>query len=702
MSSGWIQEPDGRYYFLWTNREGRTEKCYQEEYEADQGEPVSEQATPAHALPRSQSQSGSSKSIHGRSRRSQGQNRNRRKSETTHVRPEIIVENEPDQHSGLTNNESQSWYHKGGGDGQHPHQVTSPTGNDQETPQNVNYNARSQENDTVPQPLNQDLGVEGSLATAIDKLNIDGNPQYTVAPLRSDRTDTDPQWSSQHHNRPIPYEYYTNPLQTQPTDIIQRQQWQPMSSSSQVQTTNLSGSSYNFNQNAAVGIAPQSTGRRHIVGTEGEKEPLDENYRQRNTDYKRFFRAGRVFLTLWTEAFAGNLTTHDATFLSQVSCVIHGEKVYSKIRRFVVVKQMETSCLCLPVTTYDGRGHKKRGIKLEQHGQIYSHDKPRKPTGIKKDPLKVVLAHGATGLNNSLINYGKVYCVEANVKVRDVGKLDHESEKLLKRYFKEVVTDEDSDGAYLPETDRQPRDEYNELRGVTGGTSSGPVPTYTDFSGQPSSAVAYSQTNIAQSQYTTWNSATPGTFATSRENTNYNPQGYTMTPLNTTLPYSAPIPSSNVGYRQEVTDASVPIASDQSSRMEAGGDSHYTASFPLEEAGPATDNQAFVDREHPQSSTSPPPQAGYISEHEKRRKNNVITMWYYVMWNNGQTSWETADSEYITAEMIQIYEEGDDDQDILQDIDPASTSSQHRSSSSTNQRGGKKKKRNIWGSLGHR
>jgi hypothetical protein len=99
-----------------------------------------------------------------------------------------------------------------------------------------------------------------------------------------------------------------------------------------------------------------TTGKRHITGTEGDVEPLDESYKVRNLDWKKFFRAGRVFSTLWTDAYAG--TTNDSEnnqFMSSVSYVIYKERVHSKIRRFVVVRLGDRCCTCLPVTTYDGR-----------------------------------------------------------------------------------------------------------------------------------------------------------------------------------------------------------------------------------------------------------------------------------------------------------------------------------------------------------
>jgi len=65
-------------------------------------------------------------------------------------------------------------------------------------------------------------------------------------------------------------------------------------------------------------------------------------------------------------------------------------------------------------------GYLKRGINLNEHGLIYSSEKkPVTVKGIDKLPLKVKLSKGAERLNNpSYINYGRVYTVETNVKVK--------------------------------------------------------------------------------------------------------------------------------------------------------------------------------------------------------------------------------------------------------------------------------------------
>lgn len=207
-------------------------------------------------------------------------------------------------------------------------------------------------------------------------------------------------------------------------------------------------------QDKGKGIATgrESTNRLYVASTEGGKreETLDKSYKVRNHDYKKWFRVGRVFSTLWTDALGTASNVYDSQFMSTVSVIQYGERVYSTIRRFVVVKfdPEHRFCVCLPVTTYDGRGIDKRGIRLNDHGQIYSGNRVPNPiNGLEKEPLRVKLASGARELDRrSYINYGRPYTVQTNVKVKDVGELDSASRRLLRKYYNEVnfVQDEDN------------------------------------------------------------------------------------------------------------------------------------------------------------------------------------------------------------------------------------------------------------------
>jgi hypothetical protein len=166
-------------------------------------------------------------------------------------------------------------------------------------------------------------------------------------------------------------------------------------------------------------------------------EQLDSSFKTRKSDYKKFFALGRVFKTLWTEPYAGG-NNHSQSSDRSVSDVSYGEKVFSKIRRFVVIRYVDRYCICLPVTTYDGRGLKKRGINLSDHGLIYTGQEPESPPGITLRPVKLLPSTSERMADPSYVNYARCYSIETNIKVKDGGRLSDESCRLLYENYKTV------------------------------------------------------------------------------------------------------------------------------------------------------------------------------------------------------------------------------------------------------------------------
>jgi hypothetical protein len=191
-------------------------------------------------------------------------------------------------------------------------------------------------------------------------------------------------------------------------------------------------------------------------------ETLGSGYQFRKYDWKGYFQVGRVFSMLWTEPFAGNDLSSP-----NVSVVLYNERVHSKIRRFVIVKEGDRSCTCLRITNYDGRGFQKQGINLGDHCLIYSGKPPKVVSGITRKPVKVNLAKGATRIpDSSMVHCGKVYTVETNVKTMAVGTLEPESKTLLLRYFKEVFfgPDENPQDRQEPSDINETYSKFNEMR----------------------------------------------------------------------------------------------------------------------------------------------------------------------------------------------------------------------------------------------
>jgi hypothetical protein len=175
-------------------------------------------------------------------------------------------------------------------------------------------------------------------------------------------------------------------------------------------------------------------------------------------------------MTLWHDPLGSNANEQG----SVVGTVIYGEKVYSKVRRFIVVRQGgdRRSATCLPIYSYGGNGQGKGGIKIGEHGFIYSKREPKKVPGMCSKALRVLISQNGQHLTDpSLVHYGKVHTVESNWKVKDIGVLDEDSIKTLLHYWRKVfgfVTDD------LPEPGMTPLAKEAALAYVGTGVDSHP------------------------------------------------------------------------------------------------------------------------------------------------------------------------------------------------------------------------------------
>ncbi|KAI9723285.1 MAG: hypothetical protein M1812_001168 [Candelaria pacifica] len=192
-------------------------------------------------------------------------------------------------------------------------------------------------------------------------------------------------------------------------------------------------------------VAPQEeklvVRSKHIAATNGEVEKLDKAYK-RIKKAPRFFTRGRVFMMLWTEPTSSYATSD--TWITQTR---FEENAFSAIRRFVVVKESDKHCLCVPITTYGGQGATKRGIRQGDHAIIFTGDKvPQYLEGedkITKDALQVIPDSPDAILDlRSRVNFGKIYTVEHNVKVKTVGLVAPGSMTKLKRYYEQIMLDD--------------------------------------------------------------------------------------------------------------------------------------------------------------------------------------------------------------------------------------------------------------------
>lgn len=137
-----------------------------------------------------------------------------------------------------------------------------------------------------------------------------------------------------------------------------------------------------------------------------------------------------------------------------------------------------------PILTYGGQGVAKKDVKKSDHGIVYVGRAPPSPTQAERprrgeDPMLPNAVHidpdsPQEKLSEmSRINYGKVYTIEHNVKVRGLGKVSPESEGALKNNFRIVWHGPDGcapQGHSRPETSARAMDprEVEELRRLAG------------------------------------------------------------------------------------------------------------------------------------------------------------------------------------------------------------------------------------------
>jgi hypothetical protein len=228
-----------------------------------------------------------------------------------------------------------------------------------------------------PSPF--DPGTGDSLAESLDALHVSGGEQYTHSTIAASPRDWQPPITSTRHEE---------------TPFLS-----PDRNHSQLI---YSSHDYYKEQSPAATQSQEQGPSRVLKVTPGFSKLFDSSYTVRTKDYKQFFRIGRVFSTLWTEPLGKNIDNLDPPFVSEV---VYSGRANTTIRRFLVIREGKGSISCLPITSYANEGIKKSGIRLGEHGFIYSRNRPGKVEGLCSRPLKLILAPGAAHLKDpSLVN----------------------------------------------------------------------------------------------------------------------------------------------------------------------------------------------------------------------------------------------------------------------------------------------------------
>lgn len=121
-----------------------------------------------------------------------------------------------------------------------------------------------------------------------------------------------------------------------------------------------------------------------------------------------------------------------------------GEKAYTKVRHFVVAKEMQGASLCLPLNTNNRNGVAGKGIRAENYAAVYSfggHPEVTSDEHMVKDPFPIMVETPEETIDPmSRLDFGQVHTVRHNLKVSKVGRIPDENLPLLDRYFAETIT----------------------------------------------------------------------------------------------------------------------------------------------------------------------------------------------------------------------------------------------------------------------
>jgi len=196
----------------------------------------------------------------------------------------------------------------------------------------------------------------------------------------------------------------------------------------------------------------QVTGESSRGQASGSRQSRGGRNEDRNVlfpDYRihpgKFFKVGRVFLVLWAEpAGGGGTVVSRYEVLNQFN-----ERVFSKIRRFVVVREGTQSCSALPITTYGGQGVAKATVVKSDHAIIHTGPNAPDPSNdelpgrgeapMRSIPIRVDLDNASERLDDkSRINLKAVHYIQHNVKTKSFGCVNRNSLGDLETQFNNV------------------------------------------------------------------------------------------------------------------------------------------------------------------------------------------------------------------------------------------------------------------------
>ena len=159
---------------------------------------------------------------------------------------------------------------------------------------------------------------------------------------------------------------------------------------------------------------------------------------QKTVRPRKFFTKGRVFQVPWSEA-AGP-SAPDGRFITRDP---FNQRLFTEVKRFVVVRNRPGYLLAVPIHTYRGRAGEKWNGRPQDLCLVFPTDAnrnwDRKVLMDREIPIVVEDPDITIDYPDARINFGKIYTVEDYVKIRSIGFVDKDAIPLLEKCFRESL-----------------------------------------------------------------------------------------------------------------------------------------------------------------------------------------------------------------------------------------------------------------------
>ncbi|KAK5442670.1 tyrosine protein phosphatase 1 [Exophiala xenobiotica] len=152
--------------------------------------------------------------------------------------------------------------------------------------------------------------------------------------------------------------------------------------------------------------------------------------------FKPFFVPGRVFAILLQEpSCAQSISQKTGSNRKDAFEGLTGNELIGHVRRMIVCRQLQGSSLCVPISSYNGKGVAAKPLSYQERrcyaivyprGQRAPEGPPGEPN-FSKMPIAINLCEDQVLPESSRIDFGEWTTIEYNVHVMDVGRVAAES-----------------------------------------------------------------------------------------------------------------------------------------------------------------------------------------------------------------------------------------------------------------------------------